>query len=85
MPKDAFDQWQEWANKPSDSALSIPSDLNGAVTSLAPEQQADRQAVNETVREAHDPNAEHRWYYENGDRLEVFHSEAKGVFKAKRA
>jgi hypothetical protein len=25
-----------------------------------------------------DLNAEYRWYYENGDRLEVFRSEAEG-------
>jgi hypothetical protein len=34
MAKGAFDQWQEWANKSSDSALSIPSDLHAAVTAL---------------------------------------------------
>ncbi|MEA2884722.1 MAG: hypothetical protein QOH32_3978 [Bradyrhizobium sp.] len=78
MAKDAFDQWQEWANKPADSDLSIPSDLHAAVSALAPEQQADRQAVNEAVREARDPNTEYRWVYENGDRQRTFRSEAEG-------
>ena len=77
--KDAFDQWQEWANKPLDSDLSIPSDLHAAVSPLAPEQQADRRAVNEAVREARDPNTEFRWIYENGDRHRTFRSEDEGV------
>jgi len=73
--KDAFDQWQEWANKHPDSDLSIPSDLHAAVSPLAPEQQADREAVNRAVREARDPDAEFVWIYENGDNEKLFHSE----------
>jgi hypothetical protein len=75
--KDAFDQWQEWAIKPLDSDLSIPSDLHAAVSPLAPEQQADRDAVNEAVREARDPNTQYRWVYRNGD-WHNFRSEAEG-------
>jgi hypothetical protein len=78
MPKDAFDQWLDWANKPLDSDLSIPGDLHGAVAPLAPEDRLDRDKVNRAVSEARDPNAEYRWYYENGERLEVFRSEADG-------
>jgi len=78
MAKDAFDQWLEWAKKPPDSELSIPSDLHAAVAPLAPQQQGDRQTVNDAVRFARDPNAQLRWVYENGDRLETFRSEAEG-------
>jgi hypothetical protein len=82
--KDAFDLWQAWANKHPDSDLSIPSDLHAAVSPLAPEQQADRQTVNEAVREARNPNNEYRWIYENGDRQKTFRSEAEGEAWLKR-
>jgi hypothetical protein len=78
MAKDVFDHWLEWAKKPADSELAIPSGVHAAVSSLAPEQQADRQSVNDAVRAARDPNAQFRWVYENGDRLETFRSEAEG-------
>jgi hypothetical protein len=78
VAKDAFDQWVEWANKPPGSDLTIPSDLHGAVSPFAPEQQRDRDKVNQAVREARDPNAKHIWLYENGDRLETFRSEGEG-------
>jgi hypothetical protein len=77
MPKDVFDQWQEWANKPLDSDLSIPTDLHGAVAPLVPEDRLDRDKVNQAVREAHDPNAKHMWLYERGEQLETFHSEGE--------
>jgi hypothetical protein len=77
MTKDAFDQWHEWANKPLDSDLSIPSDLHAAVASLAPEDQLDREKVNRAVSEARDPNVQRVWIYENGERQETFHSEAE--------
>lgn len=73
--KDAFDQWQEWANKPLDNDLSIPSDLHGAVAPLVPEDQQDRDKVNRAVREARDPNAEFVWIYENGDKDKYCRSE----------
>jgi hypothetical protein len=43
MSKDAFDQWHEWATKLPRSDLSIPADLHGAVTALAPEDRLDRE------------------------------------------
>lgn len=96
MAKDAFDQWQEWASKPADSDLSIPSDLHGAVTALVPDDRLDRDKVNRAVSEARDPNAQHVWIYESGERLETFRSESEAetwlkqndpsgvVFKCKR-
>jgi hypothetical protein len=94
--KDAFDRWIEWANKPPDSDLSIPADLHGAVAPLVPEDRLDRDKVNQAVREARDPNAEHVWIYENGDQEKTFRSEREAeawleqndpegvVFKARR-
>lgn len=73
-PKDAFDQWHEWANKPRDSELSIPADLHGAVTALPLEERLDRDKVNRAVSEARNPNAQHIWIYESSDRLETFHT-----------
>ncbi|WJR74936.1 hypothetical protein [Bradyrhizobium sp. NP1] len=50
--KDAFDQWWEWANKPLDSDLTIPSDLHFVMTSLVPEDDwHSRERVNEAVRQ----------------------------------
>jgi hypothetical protein len=70
--KDAFDQFWEWANKPEGSDLSIPWDLHGAVRELSPDDQMNRERVNQAVREARDPNIKHRWVYESGNHLEVF-------------
>ena len=96
MPKDAFDQWHEWASKPRDSDLSIPADLHGAVTALAPDDRLDRDKVNRAISEVRDPDAQHVWIYESGDRLETFRSEGEAetwlqrndpsgvVFKCKR-
>jgi hypothetical protein len=93
--KDAFDQWQEWTNKPADSDLSIPSDLHGAVMALDPDDRNDREKVNQAVA-ALDRNAETIWFYESGDRFERFKTEAEAetwlkqndpegvVFKCKR-
>jgi hypothetical protein len=53
MPKDAFDEWQEWVNKPLDSVLAISADIHWAVMSLSPE---DREKVNQAVADARDPN-----------------------------
>jgi hypothetical protein len=78
-PKDAFDQWHEWAGKPPDSELSIPADLHGAVMALSPEDRLDRDRVNRAVSQARDPNAQHIWIYESSDRLETFHSEGKAA------
>lgn len=75
--KDAFDLWQEWANKPPDSELSIPSDIHAAVSPLAPANQLDRDTVNRAVREARDPDAKFVWIYENGDLEKTFHSESE--------
>jgi hypothetical protein len=57
MIKDAFDRWWEWAEKPADSALTIPTHLHAAVMMLSPEQRRSRQTVNEAVRLA-DPDAQ---------------------------
>jgi hypothetical protein len=50
MVKDAFDRWWEWAEKPTDSELTIPAHLYEAVMQLPTEQRRDRTAVNEAVR-----------------------------------
>ena len=55
MVKDAFDRWWEWAEKPSDSTLTIPAHFHDAVMRLSPEQRRDRRTVNEAVRLA-DPD-----------------------------
>jgi hypothetical protein len=55
MAKDAFDQWQQWANKPPDSTLTIPAKIHGAVTLLTEEERNDRAIVNETVRTGRTP------------------------------
>jgi hypothetical protein len=78
MPKDAFDQWQEWASKPLDSDLSIPADLHGAVMALDPEDRNDRGKVNAAARESLDPNTETVWLYKSGERFERFDTEAQG-------
>jgi hypothetical protein len=50
--KEAFDQWLEWANKPLDSELSIPSDLHGAVSPLAPDDRLNRDKVKPSAKPA---------------------------------
>jgi hypothetical protein len=50
LVKDAFDRWWEWAEKPVDGALTIPSHFHEAVMKLSPEQRRDRQRVNEAAR-----------------------------------
>ena len=75
-PKDAFDQWHEWATKSLDSELSIPADLHGVVMALSPEDRLDRAKVNRKEGEARNPDTEYRWHYENGGRMETFTSEA---------
>jgi hypothetical protein len=48
--KDAFDQWWEWAKKPKDSPLTIPSDLHFVMTELlSREDWNDREKVNRAV------------------------------------
>jgi hypothetical protein len=47
--KDAFDRWWEWARKPLDSFLTIPSDIHNPVMTLTPEDREDRRKVNEAV------------------------------------
>jgi hypothetical protein len=49
--KDAFDLWWEWAIKPLDSSLTIPSEIHEAVMALLPEERLDRAKVNEAVRD----------------------------------
>jgi hypothetical protein len=48
--KDAFDLWWEWAEKPLDSALTIPASIHTPVMSLPEEDQQNREKVNEAVR-----------------------------------
>jgi hypothetical protein len=78
MAKDFFDQFWEWANKPADSRLGISADIHGAVMGLDPEDRNDREKVNEAVRHALDPNIETIWYYEHGEQLETFKTNAEG-------
>jgi hypothetical protein len=47
--KDAFDQWWEWAEKPLDSALTIPAEIHEPVMQLASEDRRNREKVNEAV------------------------------------
>jgi hypothetical protein len=47
---DDFDRFWEWANKPLDSGMTIPTDIYQAVTSLPPEARRDRAKVNEALR-----------------------------------
>ena len=47
---DAFDRYWQWADKPLDSGLTIPSDIHHAVMSLPPEERRDRAKVNEAVK-----------------------------------
>jgi hypothetical protein len=55
MPKDAFDQFWEWANKPLDSDLALSSDIYNPVMMLTDDERKDRAIVNETVRTGHAP------------------------------
>jgi hypothetical protein len=50
--KDAFDQWWQWAEKPVDSVLMIPTELHDAVMALSPDNRRDRAKVNEAARQA---------------------------------
>jgi hypothetical protein len=47
---DAFDRWWQWAQKPLDSPLTIPTEIHHAVMSLPPQDRRDRAKVNEAVR-----------------------------------
>jgi hypothetical protein len=47
--KDAFDQWWEWATKPTHSDLPIPAEIHTAVMRLSPDDRRDRAKVNEAV------------------------------------
>jgi hypothetical protein len=50
--KDSFDLFHEWANKPKDSPLTIPSDLHFVMTELLTrEDWNDREKVNKAVEE----------------------------------
>jgi hypothetical protein len=40
--KDAFDQWWQWAEKPVDSVLMIPTELHDAVMAMSPDDRRDR-------------------------------------------
>jgi hypothetical protein len=46
---DAFDRFWQWANKPSESLLTIPAELHRAVMELTPEERRDRAAVNQAA------------------------------------
>lgn len=43
---DAFDRFWRWAEKPLDSALTLPAQLHKAVMGLSPEDRRDRAKVN---------------------------------------
>jgi hypothetical protein len=51
MPKDSFDLFWQWAEKPLDSLLTIPAEIHEAVMALSPEERRDREKVNQAVRE----------------------------------
>jgi hypothetical protein len=53
--KDAFDRWWDWAEKPHDSTLTIPSEMHDAVMTLTPDERRDRALVNQVVREGQGP------------------------------
>jgi hypothetical protein len=55
-PETHLTNGEEWVEKPSDSALTIPAYLHDAVMRLPPEQRFNRARVNEAVRLA-DPDA----------------------------
>ncbi|OKO81139.1 hypothetical protein [Bradyrhizobium sp. NAS96.2] len=58
MIKDAFDQWLEWVGKPLKSKLAIPVEIWRPASELSPEDQLDRQKVNEAVaRHKEEPDA----------------------------
>jgi hypothetical protein len=50
MPRDAFDQWWEWAEKPPDSKLTMPAAIHEPIMRLTPDERRDRDKVNEAVR-----------------------------------
>lgn len=52
---DAFDRFWQWANKPTESPLTIPAELHQAVMELAPEDRGDRTTVNRAAARAPDP------------------------------
>jgi hypothetical protein len=47
---DTFDQWWEWAEKPLDSHLTIPAEINEAVMAMPLAERRDRKKVNQTVQ-----------------------------------
>lgn len=49
--KDAFEQWWEWAEKPTESMLTIPAEIHEPIMALSPEDRRDRAKVNEAVRQ----------------------------------
>lgn len=44
--QDAFDRWWQWAEKPLDSPLTIPSELHEVVMALPPDDRRVRAKVN---------------------------------------
>jgi hypothetical protein len=55
MPKDAFDQFWGWANKPLSSRRKISAEIRDGVMMLTEEERKDRAIVNETVRTGRAP------------------------------
>ena len=55
MPRDAFDQYWEWANKPVESMRTLPAKIYNAVMTLTDEERKDRALLNETVRTGRSP------------------------------
>jgi hypothetical protein len=49
-PTDHFDQWWDWATKPTESMLTIPAVIHSAVMALSPEDRQDRLKVNDAAR-----------------------------------
>jgi hypothetical protein len=79
MTKDAFDLWQEWANKPADSDLTISADIHGPVMTLDPEDRKDREMVNFAVRSRRDPDCKITWKVITGEHsFKGFDTEEEG-------
>jgi hypothetical protein len=52
---DAYDRFWQWAEKPSESLLTIPAGLHHAVMTLPPEDGQDRAKANAAPARASDP------------------------------
>jgi hypothetical protein len=49
MPKDAFDRWWQWVEKPLSSPRTIRAEIHEPIMQLAPEDRRDRAQINQAV------------------------------------